>query len=78
MHSSDRVLISIPLFWSYGAANALPATLTHGATLVLQSRFEPGEALDLIERHECTAIYTLPAMTSALPRRLSTHHREVP
>ena len=40
--------------------------LTHGATLVLQGRFEPGEALDLIERHACTAIYTLPAMTNAL------------
>ncbi|MGE0769973.1 MAG: class I adenylate-forming enzyme family protein, partial [Hyphomicrobiaceae bacterium] len=62
----DRVLISIPLFWSYGAVNALPAALSHGATLVLQSRFEPGEALDLIEMHGCTALYTLPAMTNAL------------
>lgn len=62
----DRVLVAIPLFWSYGAVNALPATLTHGATLVLQGRFEPGEALDLIEQHSCTAIYTLPAMTNAL------------
>ena len=64
--ADDRVLVSIPLFWSYGAANALPATLTHGATLVLQSRFEPGGALDLIETFRATAIYTLPAMTSAL------------
>jgi fatty-acyl-CoA synthase len=64
----DRVLTAIPLFWAYGAVNALPATLTHGATLVLQSRFEPGEALDLIERHRCTSIYTLPAMTAALIR----------
>ncbi|MDX2159320.1 MAG: class I adenylate-forming enzyme family protein [Hyphomicrobiaceae bacterium] len=62
----DRVLVAIPLFWSYGAVNALPATMGHGATLVLQSRFEPGEALDLIERHRCTALYTLPAMTNAL------------
>ncbi len=63
---ADRVLISIPLFWSYGAVNALLATLSHGATLVLQERFEPGGALDLIERHRCTSIYTLPAMTNAL------------
>lgn len=63
---NDRVLISIPLFWSYGAANALPAVLSHGAAMVLQSRFEPGEALDLIERHQCTGLYTLPAMTNAL------------
>jgi fatty-acyl-CoA synthase len=64
--ASDRVLLSPPLFWSYGGVNALPATVTHGACLVLQSRFEPGEALDLIEKHRCTALYTLPAMTSAL------------
>lgn len=66
LHPGDRVLVSVPLFWSYGAVNALPAAMTHGATLVLQGRFEPGEALDLIEQHRCTAIYTLPAMTSAL------------
>jgi fatty-acyl-CoA synthase len=44
----------------------MSAVLTHGATLVLQSRFEPGEALDLIEQHGCTALYTLPAITAAL------------
>lgn len=63
---NDRVFIPIPLFWSYGAVNALPASLSHGATLVLQERFEPEEALALIETHECTAIYTLPAITNAL------------
>ena len=62
----DRVLVSIPLFWSYGAVNALPAAITHGATLVMQGHFEAGGALDLIERQKCTAIYTLPAMTNAL------------
>jgi len=63
---ADRVLVSVPLFWAYGAANALPATLTHGACLVLQERFEAAGALALIEQHRCTAIYTLPAMTNAL------------
>lgn len=63
---ADRVLLPPPLFWSYGSANALSAVLTHGATLVLMDRFEPGEALDLIERHRCTALYTLPAITAAL------------
>ncbi|MDZ7839608.1 MAG: class I adenylate-forming enzyme family protein [Gammaproteobacteria bacterium] len=66
LQPDDRVHVSPPLFWAYGAANAMPATLTHGATLVLQTRFEPGVALDLIERHGCTAIYTLPVMTNAL------------
>jgi fatty-acyl-CoA synthase len=62
----DRILLSIPLFWSYGAINALPASITHAATLVMQEHFQAGGALDLIERHRCTAIYTLPAMTNAL------------
>jgi fatty-acyl-CoA synthase len=34
--------------------------------LVLQRRFEAAQAIDLIERHGCTAIYTLPGMTSAI------------
>src|SRR5437764_7671395 len=73
----DRVLLAPPLFWSYGAANALPATLTHGATLVLQSRFEPGEWLDLIERHRCTAVYTLPSMTGAALRHAEFRRERV-
>src|SRR4051812_2937903 len=41
----DRVLLPPPLFWSYGSANAMSATLTHGAALVLPPRFEPGQAI---------------------------------
>jgi fatty-acyl-CoA synthase len=66
LEREDRVFVSVPLFWAYGAVNALPATLTHGAALVLQAAFEPRGALDLIERHRCTAIYTLPNMSAAL------------
>ena len=62
----DRVLLSPPLFWSYGSANAMSATLTHGAALVLQERFEAGESLDIIENQRCTALYTMPGMTSAM------------
>jgi fatty-acyl-CoA synthase len=73
----DRVLLAPPLFWSYGAANALPATLTHGATLVLQSRFEPGEWIGLVERHHCTATYTLPSMTGAVLRHAEFRRERV-
>lgn len=64
--ADDAVLVPVPLFWSYGAVNALPAILSHGATMVLQELFEPGEALTLIETLRCTALYTLPAITNAL------------
>lgn len=66
LRRADRVLVAVPLFWAYGAVNALPAVISHGATLVLQSYFEAGGALDLIEQQRCTALYTLPAMTNAL------------
>lgn len=62
----DTVFVPVPLFWSFGCINALPAILTHGAAMVLQELFEPGGALTLIESHRCSALYTLPAMTNAL------------
>jgi fatty-acyl-CoA synthase len=74
---ADRVLLAPPLFWAYGAVNALPATLTHGAALVLQPRFEPGGWLDLIERERCTAIYTLPSMTGAALRHPEFRREQV-
>lgn len=64
----DRVFLPAPLFWSYGSANALPATFSHGAALVLCEKFAAETALELIERLRCTAVYTLPAMTNALVR----------
>ena len=64
----DRVLLAPPLFWAYGACNALPATLSHGAALVLQGQFDAGEWIGLVERHRCTAAYTLPSITGAVLR----------
>jgi fatty-acyl-CoA synthase len=66
LHAADRVLVPVPLFWAYGAINALPATFTHGAALVLQEAFEPAGAVELVERHRCTAAYTLPNLTAAM------------
>jgi fatty-acyl-CoA synthase len=64
--NTDTVWIPVPLFWSYGGANALMVTLTTGATAVLQEAFEPAEALRIIEEQECTVGYTLPNITAAL------------
>jgi fatty-acyl-CoA synthase len=64
--AADRVWVPVPLFWAYGACNALSATLSHGATLVLQEAFEPEQALDLLAEHRCTAAYLLPNIARAL------------
>jgi len=62
----DRVWLAVPLFWSFGSANALPAILTHGGCAVLQESFEPGEALALIERERCSVYYGMANMARAL------------
>jgi len=68
MHLSadDRLWLAVPLFWSFGSANALPAIVTHGGTLVLQEGFEPGEAIALIERERCSVYYGMANMARAM------------
>ena len=62
----DRVWLSVPLFWSFGSANALAALMTHGGALVLQDHFEPGEALALLDGERCTVYYGMANMARAL------------
>jgi fatty-acyl-CoA synthase len=64
--ATDRLWLAVPLFWSFGSANALPAIMTHGGCVVLQESFESGEALALIERERCSVYYGMPNMARAL------------
>src|SRR3546814_18603293 len=48
--ADDKVWFGTPLFYGLGATNALPETLTLGATIVLQDYFEAGRAIDIIHR----------------------------
>ena len=56
----DRLLLPTSVFWALSCVNGLFAAMTHGASVVLQYRYEPGEMLRLIEAEQCTAAYTLP------------------
>jgi fatty-acyl-CoA synthase len=64
--AADRVWLAVPLFWSFGSANALPAIVTHGGSLVLQESFEPGEALALLDEQRCTVYYGMANMARAI------------
>ncbi|GAA1857256.1 AMP-binding protein [Pseudonocardia ailaonensis] len=64
--SSDRIWLGSPLFYGLGAANCLPAWLTHGACLVLQGVFTAETALDVIERERCTVFYGMSNMVLAI------------
>jgi fatty-acyl-CoA synthase len=63
---ADRLWLAVPLFWSFAAANALMALITHGGTIVLQERFDPEEAVRLIAAERCTVYYGMSHMARAL------------
>jgi fatty-acyl-CoA synthase len=64
--AADRLWLAVPLFWSFGSANALPAILTHGGAFVLQESFEAGEALALLEQERCSVYYGMANMARAI------------
>jgi fatty-acyl-CoA synthase len=64
--AADRLWLAVPLFWSFGAANALPAIMTHGGAIVLQESFEAGEALALLDEERCTVYYGMANMARAI------------
>ncbi|HXU88169.1 MAG TPA: AMP-binding protein [Methylomirabilota bacterium] len=66
LSAADRVWLAVPLFWSFGSANALAAILTHGGSIVLQESFEAGEALALLDEERCTVYYGMANMARAL------------
>jgi long-chain acyl-CoA synthetase len=61
-------LVSIPLFHVTGAVAVLLAGLMTGSKYVLTYRFDPLEALALIERERVTAFGGVPAVASAILR----------
>ncbi len=62
----DRVWVGSPLFYGLGATNALPATLTHGASMVLQGSFEAGAAIETVRQTGATVYYGTGNMTRAM------------
>jgi fatty-acyl-CoA synthase len=62
----DRLWLVLPLFYGLASVNGLPAVYTHGGCIVLQEWFDPGRALEIIERERCTVYYGLGNITRAL------------
>ncbi|HEV2751132.1 MAG TPA: AMP-binding protein [Gemmatimonadales bacterium] len=67
---SDRVLGAVPVFTIFGV-HVVAVTITAGATLVLQERFDAGAALELIQRERLTMVHGVPTMFELLMRHPS-------
>jgi long-chain acyl-CoA synthetase len=69
--AGDIVLGALPLFHSFGQTVAMNASLSVGACLTLVPKFDPGEALETMQRDRVTHFYGVPTMFGAL-----LHHPE--
>jgi len=63
---SDVVLGGLPLFHSFGQTVSMNASMRVGATLTLLPKFDPGEALEIMQRDSVTHFYGVPTMYGAL------------
>jgi acyl-CoA synthetase (AMP-forming)/AMP-acid ligase II len=70
------IFLSMPFFW-VGGLLSLWSALHNGATLVCQERFEPAEALDLIEAHRVTLVASWFTVTNALRNHPSVPERDL-
>ncbi len=69
---SDAVTLgALPLFHSFGQTCGLNATIAAGGTLTLIPRFDPGKALEIIQRDQVNVFEGVPTMYSAM-----LHHAE--
>jgi long-chain acyl-CoA synthetase len=57
---------ALPLFHSFGQTCGLNATVAGGGTLTLIPRFDPGKALEIIERDKVNLFEGVPTMYSAM------------
>ncbi|MFP5072164.1 class I adenylate-forming enzyme family protein [Pseudonocardia nantongensis] len=59
-------LVTVPLFHGTGCHSVLLGAVHTGATLVLMHKWDPGAALELIERERVTTLTGVPAMLQQL------------
>ncbi|WP_433380980.1 long-chain-fatty-acid--CoA ligase [Streptosporangium sp. CA-115845] len=68
----------LPLFHSFGQTAVMNVSVRRRATLVLQPRFEPGEALELMRREKVTMFAGVPTMFWALLSKIHADGAEAP
>ena len=66
MGAATVTLGSLPLFHSFGQTCAMNATISAGGCLTLIPRFDPGKALEVIERDRVNVFEGVPTMYGAI------------
>ena len=66
MGVGDVIFGGLPLFHSFGQTCTMNAAIACGACVTLLPRFDPGKALEIIERDKCSLFEGVPTMYGAL------------
>jgi len=73
----DRVYTTYPFFWTAGIAMSIGGTLAAGGCLLVEDHFEPGSALETIERERATAVHAWPHQQKAMGEHASATARDL-
>jgi len=75
-HADTRFLLAAPMFHAAGTIAVLATVWNAGLHVALEA-FDPGTALDLIERHRANTTTLVPTMLAALADRQALEPRDV-
>jgi acyl-CoA synthetase (AMP-forming)/AMP-acid ligase II len=73
----ERVYTTYPFFWTAGIAMSIGGTLAAGGTLLVEDHFEPGAALEMMEREAATALHAWPHQQKAMGEHASAASRDL-
>jgi fatty-acyl-CoA synthase len=73
----DRLYTTYPFFWTAGIAMSIGGAFAAGACLLLAETFEPGAALEIIERERATAVHAWPHQQKAMGEHPSAGARDL-
>jgi acyl-CoA synthetase (AMP-forming)/AMP-acid ligase II len=64
----ERIIAVLPFFHIYGLTALMNAPLRHGSTVVVLPRFDLGQFLAAIEKHQVNVLYVAPPLVLALAK----------
>lgn len=73
----DRVFAGMPFFWVGGLTATMLPAMHSGSAILCQERFDPGEALDLLEQGNATRIIAWPTLRQRLQMHPSFPQRDL-
>ncbi len=73
-----RLLVTIPFFHVTACHICMLAALRHGRRVTLMHKWDPSEAVDIIDRERITHFVSVPTVTGDLVREAATLGRDLP